>query len=159
VPELSCGVAIRRLIVPWIVRSIVRRRTRDGIENLVHVSKHVFTENAGFFLNIAANQACACSHQRATRSGGEPVNEAIDGLVTEHGYTDAGDVGPTSDYGHGRRIDFIFTSDGIGVGTPERVQGDSPDKEGEDRDLSDHDGMVVDVEIPVPADGGGDPRV
>jgi len=95
----------------------------------------------------------------ATRSGGEPVNEAIDGLVTEHGYTDAGDVGPTSDYGHGRRIDFIFTSDGIGVGTPERVQGDSPDKEGEDRDLSDHDGMVVDVEIPVPADGGGDPRV
>lgn len=95
----------------------------------------------------------------ATRTGDEPVNEAIDGLVTEHGYTDAGDVGATSDYGHGRRIDFIFASEGIGVGTPDRVQGDSPDKEGEDRDLSDHDGMVVDVEIPVPADGGGDPRV
>lgn len=79
----------------------------------------------------------------------DPSSRALQDYVDGHGYTDAGDVGATSDYGHGRRIDFIFTSEGIDAGSPERVQGDSPDEGGEDHDLSDHDGIVVDVQIPV----------
>lgn len=95
-----------------------------------------------------------------TRGSDDPSSRALDAMVTEHGYTDAGDIGATSDYGNGRRIDFIFTSDGIDTGTPGRVQGDSPDKAGEDHDLSDHDGIVVDIELPATqpttdAGGGG----
>ena len=87
-----------------------------------------------------------------TISNDDPASRALRDYVYEHGYTDADNVGPTSDFGHGRRIDFIFTSDGIDSGRPERVQGHSPDEQGPDRDLSDHDGIVVDVEIPL-ADG------
>lgn len=80
----------------------------------------------------------------------------------DHGYTDAGDVGPTSDYGNGRRIDFVFAGDGLETSAPRRFEGDSPDQEGEDHDLADHDGIILDVTIPyngrsrsgVP--GGGD---
>lgn len=92
-----------------------------------------------------------------------PQGEALQDYVDD-GYTDAGeDVGATSDFGYDRRIDYIFTSDELTAGDADRVQGDSPDHEGEDRDLSDHDGIVVDVDVPAPADradspddGGGD---
>ena len=90
-----------------------------------------------------------------TISNDDPASRALRDYVYEHGYTDADNVGPTSDFGHGRRIDFIFTSDGIDSGRPGRVQGHSPDEEGADRDLSDHDGIVVDVDIPVVADAVG----
>lgn len=79
----------------------------------------------------------------------DPTSRTLRDYVAGHGYTDAGDIGPTSDYGHGQRIDFIFASSGIEAGTPQRVEGDTPDKDGEDRDLSDHDGIVVDVQVPV----------
>jgi endonuclease/exonuclease/phosphatase family metal-dependent hydrolase len=79
----------------------------------------------------------------------DPSSRALRDYVEEHGYTDAGDIGATSDFGDGRRIDFIFASSGIGTGDPERVEGHSPDEAGEDRDLSDHDGIVVDVDIPI----------
>lgn len=84
-------------------------------------------------------------------------SRALHDYVSTHGYTDAGDIGPTSDFGDGRRIDFIFASEGVDTGTPERVQGHSPDEAGADRDLSDHDGIVVDVEIPAERSetGGG----
>jgi endonuclease/exonuclease/phosphatase family metal-dependent hydrolase len=79
----------------------------------------------------------------------DPSSRALRDYVDVHGYTDAGDVGPTSVFGHGRRIDYIFTSGGITAGAPQRVEGDSPDKAGEDHDLSDHDGIAVDVQIPI----------
>lgn len=85
----------------------------------------------------------------------DPSSRALRDYVGEHGYADAGDIGATSDFGDGRRIDFIFTSSGIDAGTPGRVQGHSPDQEGADRDLSDHDGIVVDVQVPVADDGVG----
>lgn len=93
----------------------------------------------------------------------DPQGEALQDYVDD-GYTDAGeDVGATSDFGYDRRIDYIFTSDELTAGDADRVQGDSPDHEGEDRDLSDHDGIVVDVDVPAsadradsPDDGGGD---
>ena len=85
----------------------------------------------------------------------DPSSRALRDYVGEHGYADAGDIGATSDFGDGRRIDFIFTSSGIDAGTPGRVQGHSPDQEGADRDLSDHDGIVVDVQVPVADEGVG----
>lgn len=86
----------------------------------------------------------------------DPSSRALRDYVAQHGYTDAGDVGPTSDFGDGRRIDFIFASNGLETGTADRVQGDSPDQGGEDRDLSDHDGIVVNVRIPFDdGDAGG----
>jgi len=79
----------------------------------------------------------------------DPASRALRDYVDVHRYTDAGDIGPTSAFGHGKRIDFIFTSSGITAGVPQRVEGDSPDKAGEDHDLSDHDGIAVDVQIPI----------
>ena len=90
-----------------------------------------------------------------TIGNNDPASRALRDYVHEHGYVDAGNIGPTSDFGDGRRIDFIFTSDGIDSASPERVQGHSPDEQGADRDLSDHDGIVVDVEIPVVEDAVG----
>lgn len=90
-----------------------------------------------------------------TLGNDDPSSRALLALVDEHGYVDAGDIGPTSDFGDGRRIDFVFTGEGIEAGTPQRVQGHSPDEAGEDRDLSDHDGIVVDVQVPLAQDGVG----
>ncbi|MDQ3628356.1 MAG: endonuclease/exonuclease/phosphatase family protein [Actinomycetota bacterium] len=84
-----------------------------------------------------------------TITGQRETNEAIREFY-EEGYTDAASIGPTSDYGHGARIDLTFTSGEIGVSDPWRREGDSPDHEGEDHDLSDHDGTVVDISVPVP---------
>lgn len=67
---------------------------------------------------------------------------------TDEGYSDAGNIGRTSEYGHGRRIDYVFVQDGLHSGTPHRVQGDSPDHRGEDHDASDHDGISVTVDVP-----------
>ena len=78
----------------------------------------------------------------------DPSSRALRDYVDVHGYTDAGDVGPTSRFGNGRRIDYIFTSSGITAGAPQRVEGDSPDKAGEDHDLSDHDGIAVMYSLP-----------
>lgn len=91
-----------------------------------------------------------------TIGSGDPSSRALQDYRNA-GYADIGDIGPTSDYGDGRRIDFIFASDGIEASAPARVQGDSPDEAGEDHDLSDHDGIVVDVQVPVSdgADAGG----
>ncbi|MDQ3095386.1 MAG: hypothetical protein M3Q82_05440 [Actinomycetota bacterium] len=87
----------------------------------------------------------------------DPQGEALQDYE-DAGYDDAGaEVGATSDFGHGRRIDYVFTSDELTAGDADRVQGDSPDHEGEDRDMSDHDGIVVDVDVPVPADGADSP--
>ncbi len=77
------------------------------------------------------------------------TSEAIREFL-EEGYTDAANIGPTSDYGHGSRIDYTFSSEELGVSDPWRREGDSPDHEGEDRDLSDHDGTVVDISVSVP---------
>jgi endonuclease/exonuclease/phosphatase family metal-dependent hydrolase len=88
----------------------------------------------------------------ASRAGSSPTADTLNDFVAD-GYTDAGAaVGPTGSHGHGSPIDFVYTSDQLGVSDPERVQGDSPDHEGEDDDLSDHDGQLVDVSVPVPAD-------
>jgi endonuclease/exonuclease/phosphatase family metal-dependent hydrolase len=87
----------------------------------------------------------------STRATDDATGDALNGIVQD-GYTDAGGaVGPTSDNGRGRPIDFVFTSDDLGVSDPSRVNGDSPDKEGDDSDLSDHDGIAVDVSVPVRA--------
>lgn len=81
--------------------------------------------------------------------GDRPQADALRDYVEDGGYTDAGDVGPTSDNGKDKRIDYIFTSPELAPGDPTRVQGDSPDKPGDDTDLSDHDGIVVDVGVPT----------
>lgn len=77
-----------------------------------------------------------------------PTGDALRDYL-DHGYADAGDIGPTSNYGNGRRIDFVFTGPGVVAGDPERLDGDSPDEPGEDHDLADHDGILVDVVIPT----------
>ena len=83
-----------------------------------------------------------------SRGHDDAPSRALDSFVEDHGYTDAGEqVGATSNFGHGRAIDFIFTSGDIDVdpSQAQRVEGHSPDEPGEDRDLSDHDGIVVDI--------------
>lgn len=89
-----------------------------------------------------------------TMTGDGRPSEALQDYL-DAGYTDAGDIGPTSQFGDGRRIDYIFTSPDLTTGDPDRVQGDSPDEEGQDHDLSDHDGIVVDVAVPI---NGPDPN-
>lgn len=88
------------------------------------------------------------STRQSTAETGDALNDFVD-----DGYTDAGGaIGPTSVLGNNRPIDYIFSSGELGVSDPERVQGDSPDEDGEDRDLSDHDGIVVDVSVPIDHD-------
>ena len=71
--------------------------------------------------------------------------------MKKHGYDDAGaPAGPT----HGdKSIDYIFTSDGLDHSGAEIVPGDHPDIPGDDDHLSDHDGIVLELD----PDSGGDP--
>ncbi|MGH3930324.1 MAG: endonuclease/exonuclease/phosphatase family protein [Pseudonocardiaceae bacterium] len=72
---------------------------------------------------------------------------AVARLEDELGFANAGDAaGPTSNYGEGDQIDYVFTSPDL---TPDsdnaqKVEGDP---EG-NQDLSDHDGIAVDIDIP-----------
>lgn len=88
----------------------------------------------------------------AVIDGDDATAEALQDYV-DAGYADAGDIGPTSDFGSGRRIDFVFTGEGIIAGDPERLDGDSPDHEGQDADLADHDGILVDISVPTDGEG------
>jgi endonuclease/exonuclease/phosphatase family metal-dependent hydrolase len=84
----------------------------------------------------------------ATIDDGEATGDALQDYV-DAGYTDAGEnVGGTADKGHGLRIDYVFASSDLTVSNPTRVQGDSLDHDGEDDDLSDHDGIRVEVSVP-----------
>lgn len=70
---------------------------------------------------------------------------AVERLEDELEFDNAGDAaGPTSNYGEGDQIDYVFTSPDLVPGTAQKVEGDP---EG-NRDLSDHDGIAVDLEIP-----------
>lgn len=70
---------------------------------------------------------------------------AVRRLEEELGFENAGDAaGPTSSYGEGDQIDYVFTSPDLVPGTAQKVEGDPEGNE----DLSDHDGIAVDIEIP-----------
>lgn len=77
-----------------------------------------------------------------------PSGETLRDFV-EDGCANAGEsVGPTSDYGDGKPIDFVFTGEGLGYRDVERIEGDQPEIEGQDNNMSDHDGIAVTVEVP-----------
>ncbi|MDR2154074.1 MAG: endonuclease/exonuclease/phosphatase family protein [Burkholderiaceae bacterium] len=80
----------------------------------------------------------------------DQAGRALSDYIDVHGYTDAGNAGPTSKKGHDRRLDYIFTNGEVVAKTPKSVQGDSPFVRGEDNNLSDHDGIAVTVEVPAP---------
>jgi endonuclease/exonuclease/phosphatase family metal-dependent hydrolase len=74
-------------------------------------------------------------------------NETLDGADAsaqalrrhgEFGYADGGNAGKTSVNGTGRRIDYVFTGPGIDARSPLPVDGRP----------SDHNGMVVDIQVP-----------
>jgi len=74
--------------------------------------------------------------------------EAVGRLESELGYANAGDgTGPTGNYGDepsDGQIDYVFTSPGLDSANADKVEGDPR----HDEDLSDHDGIAVDVTIP-----------
>ncbi|HEU5471269.1 MAG TPA: endonuclease/exonuclease/phosphatase family protein [Actinophytocola sp.] len=158
----------------------------DGSDGRAAISVRVHTDNGGV-VDVATAHTDYDGVSEADRAGqidqlrefaeagadGNPViitgdlNHAMTGDgrpsralqdYVDAGYTDASDIGPTEQYGDGpRRLDYIFTGPDLTAGDPERVQGDSPDHEGQDHDLSDHDGIVVDVEVPVSGRSPTDP--
>lgn len=70
---------------------------------------------------------------------------AVRRFEDELGFTNAGDgAGPTGSYGNGGQIDYVFTSPDLDTGDARKVEGDPRG----DKDLSDHDGIAVDVHIP-----------
>lgn len=76
--------------------------------------------------------------------------QAVERLESELGYENAGDAaGPTANYGDepdDGQIDYVFTSPGLvpDSANAQKVEGDPR----HDQDLSDHDGIAVDVAIP-----------
>lgn len=157
----------------------------DGSDGRAAISVRVHTDNGGV-VDIATAHTDYNGVNEAERAGqitqlrqfaeagadGNPViitgdlnhtmtgeglpSDALQDYV-DAGYTDAGDIGPTNEWGDGeRRIDYIFTSPDLAAGDPGRVQGDSPDEEGQDHDLSDHDGIVVDIAVPISGSAPGD---
>lgn len=74
--------------------------------------------------------------------------QAVGRLESELGYENAGDAaGPTANYGDepdDGQIDYVFTSPGLVPENARKVEGDPEHNE----DLSDHDGIAVDIAIP-----------
>lgn len=75
----------------------------------------------------------------------------------EEAYENAGeDAGPTSDYGDedagAKRIDYVWTSNGLEPSGADRVEGDQPEIPGPDENMSDHDGIVTDIDVPYSDD-------
>jgi endonuclease/exonuclease/phosphatase family metal-dependent hydrolase len=129
----------------------------DQIDELREHTEEVATE-------VGSDYTIVTGDLNHTIDENSPAGESLR-QFEEEGYANAGagvpaeypeeEDGSTSSYGHGNPIDYVFTGPGLAYGDVDRVQGDQPEIEGEDNNMSDHDGIAVTVDVPQSGVGVG----